>query len=423
VWQVMEAFVVFLRTARAIALLGASGAVGGEPVFLVLGEDLTPREVSADGAVVTGHASFGFGSGGAFRWTEEGIEILEPPPGSFNIVTDPFGLSADGRVIVGIHNAGPGPEAFRWTEETGMVLLGDFPGGPFESRATATSGDGAVVVGFGSTDTSEDHEAFRWTLASQQFEGLGFLDADTGVFSVAEDVTPDGDVVVGRSRSRQGQEAFRWTRETGMVGLGSLPSPFFRSSARAVSADGSVVVGWAFGEEGQEAFRWTAETGMVELGDLPGPPFQSVAHDVSGDGSIVVGEGGAADTDDAFIWTEAHGMRRLSEALEQDYGLDLGGWTLAVAWAISLDGRTIVGSAYPAEGGEDQAFIVYLGDPPCPADLDGDGAVGLLDLNTLLLNFGRIAGAQPEQGDLDRDGDIDVSDLAALLSAFGEACE
>ena len=36
-----------------------------------------------------------------------------------------------------------------------------------------------------------------------------------------------GSVVVGRSESTSGREAFRWTQETGMVGLGDLAGDFF----------------------------------------------------------------------------------------------------------------------------------------------------------------------------------------------------
>jgi hypothetical protein len=38
-------------------------------------------------------------------------------------------------------------------------------------------------------------------------------------------------------------EAFRWTAESGMVGLGDLPDGQVLSNALGVSADGSVVVG------------------------------------------------------------------------------------------------------------------------------------------------------------------------------------
>jgi probable HAF family extracellular repeat protein len=72
--------------------------------------------------------------------------------------------------------------------------------------------------------------------------------------------------------------------------LGDLPGAPFSSSAYGVSADGSVIVGWGASASGYEAFRWTSEGGMVGLGTtLPDSDSVSFAKGVSGDGSVVVG--------------------------------------------------------------------------------------------------------------------------------------
>ncbi len=64
--------------------------------------------------------------------------------------------------------------------------------------------------------------------------------------------------------------------------------------------------------------------------------------------------------------------------------------------------------------------IEYLLDHPkpalCPADLDGDDAVGSADLAALLSAWGPCAGCA---ADLDGDGAVGASDLAALLGAWG----
>jgi hypothetical protein len=52
---------------------------------------------------------------------------------------------------------------------------------------------------------------------------------------------------------------------------------------------------------------------------------------------------------------------------------------------------------------------------PCPADLDGDGAVDASDLASVLGAWGTAA------GDVNGDGQTDAADLAALLGAWG-AC-
>ena len=108
----------------------------------------------------------------------------------------------------------------------------------------------------------------------------------------ARAVSADGKVVVGsRFVERSGIEAFRWTAEEGVVGLGDLPGGDFDGEAFDVSADGTVIVGGSDSNLGglSEAFRWTANTGLVGLGALPGGR-DSVAYGISGDGLVVVGE-------------------------------------------------------------------------------------------------------------------------------------
>ena len=75
-----------------------------------------------------------------------------------------WGISADGKTIVGQSVSDPGPQAFRWTAGDGMVGLGDLSGGPFASLASAANADGSVIVGFGKSAASgTNYEAFRWS--------------------------------------------------------------------------------------------------------------------------------------------------------------------------------------------------------------------------------------------------------------------
>ena len=53
-----------------------------------------------------------------------------------------------------------------------------------------------------------------------------------------------------------------------MVGLGDLPGGNISSGANDVSADGNVVVGNSQGASGSEAFVWTQADGMQSLRDL-----------------------------------------------------------------------------------------------------------------------------------------------------------
>ncbi|HLA64031.1 MAG TPA: T9SS type A sorting domain-containing protein, partial [Rhodothermales bacterium] len=225
---------------------------------------------------------------------------------------------ADGAVVVGMGQSAAGTEAYRWTQATGMVGLGDFSGGSFNSEAADVSADGAVVV--------------------------------------------------GRGQSASGSEAFRWTAASGLVGLGDLPGGTFSSAAAGVSADGAVVVGsGSSGGAGTEAFRWTAATGMVGLGFLPGHD-RSEALGVSADGAVVVGVSSTAAERRAFVWTAATGMRDLKTALQADFGLDLTGWTLNAAYAVSDDGTIIVGSGTNTQGAE----LAYRAGAPFATAAEGE---------------------------------------------------
>jgi hypothetical protein len=62
-------------------------------------------------------------------------------------------------------------------------------------------------------------------------------------------------------------------------------------------------------------------------------------------------------------------------------------------------------------------------EPQCPGDVNGDGVVDLLDLATLLSNFGRMGDILLSEGNLDQDDDVDIADLAELLGNFGNACD
>jgi probable HAF family extracellular repeat protein len=281
---------------------------------LAAGHDYA-NAVSADGSLVVGKTTPWNGGSVAFRWVRDGNTWarfgLNAPPAD----SEAYGISADGRVIVGYGNdTSQYPtvyEAFRWGDSIGLTFLGDLPGGPTQSYGWGVSGNGAVVV--------------------------------------------------GRSMSTSGDEAFRWTASEGMKGLGDLPTGQFFSEANATSQDGSVVVGYGFTATRQEAFRWTAQTGMVGLGDFVGGGNHSVANALSADGSFIVGHGSIGPDWEAFIWDEREGMRKIKGILV-DAGLNLTGWTLAEASGISADGMTVVGWGYDPSGNI-EGWVATLPEP------------------------------------------------------------
>ena len=254
-------------------------------------------------------------------------------------------LSADGSTWVGLkHDYAYGyPDKGYSAYHSKIGVLGKLLATDYSS-ATDTSANGSVVVGF------SGNNAFRWTKATGMV-ALGKL--PSAYSSEANAVSADGSVVVGES----GNLAFHWTKTTGMVALGKLPGTN-NSSALGVSADGSVVVGYS----GSLAFRWTKATGMVALGG-------GMASDVSADGSvIVVGES---------LWTQSSGLRPLADVLVDDYGLDLRGWNLYSVSGISADGHTVVGTGTLSGSAASLqlAFIARLGVYQLYVTTNGKGQV------------------------------------------------
>ena len=319
--------------------------------------------VSGDGTVVVGESIGNSESGGeqAFVWTAGGGSVgLGVLPGfDLSLAT---GVSADGSVIVGESDSAFNDQrAVMWTNGGNITNLGVIPGDN-GAYANGVSADGTTVVG-NSLGPSEAGgvQAFRWT-ASTNMQGLGILPGANS--SQAFGVSGDGSVIVGDSGNNgsSSAEAFRWTSGTGIQGLGFLTGDT-RSHAFGVSIDGTTIVGESDGTSlagGFQAFRWTAGTGMVGLGTLTSlGDTGSVAYAANTDGSVIVGmscDSGACNTEHAFRWTGGAGMQSVAGLLTAK-GVDLTGWDLTAADAVSADGNKIAGEAQ-LNGQE----IAYLAD-------------------------------------------------------------
>lgn len=259
--------------------------------------------------------------------------------------------------------------------------LGDIPGAPFPgSQAMGVSADGRVVVGAGRGSYLDEEayhtEAFRWT-REDGMVGLGGLPAPMNGGSLAYGATNDGSVVVGISRFDDDQPlysygAVRWSA--------SGPSPVPMGwSAKGVTPDGVYIVGTS---SGYFAARW-GPGGQTVLGALPGG-IESHARAVSADGLVVVGwsvsHGGGYYPFVAFRWTQAGGMVSLGDFP--------GGFVVdrSQARAVSSDGSVVVGYGSSVRGTE--AFrwtagggLVGLGDLPGGAfssiawGVSGDGRI------------------------------------------------
>jgi uncharacterized membrane protein len=196
---------------------------------------------------------------------------------------------------------------------------------------------------------------------------LGKLDP-TDTSAAALSVSADGKTIVGLSRGPTGSAAFRWTTETGLVSLGTLPGATKKiNHALGISPAGDAIVGISASQNSfEEAFRWTADTGMQPLGDLAGGFFASDAYAASDGGKLVVGESYTNFGYEAFIWDGPHGMRRLADMLTSDFNLDLQGLRLRSATDISASGQVIVGLATDAAN---NAFAFRVNLVPEPSTL------------------------------------------------------
>jgi uncharacterized membrane protein len=281
-----------------------------------------------------------------------------------------WGISADWSTVVGqgSSSAMMEREAFRWTLSGGMVGLGDIPGGLAEaSAAFRTSADGSVIVGMGDAFYFDRGQGFRWTEATG-IVGLGFLPG--GCWSTAEDVTADGNLLVGGSAVEspppspeciEGCPA-TWTSETGWVIRGDLRGGLF-----AVTPDGKTALGCPGGL--CDVGLWSADAGWVNLGNPGGAWTQrssdvsddgkalvvgrngvgrsyywtqeggwldlgpGMARAISGDGKIVVGESDSG----AFIWVKGETGTRLLQSMAEEFGIGFDGWQLRGALDVALN--------------------------------------------------------------------------------------
>jgi len=252
-------------------------------------------------------------------------------------VACPTGLSADGSLIVGytysiVARPGLFPneewEAATWNAQGAVTALPEVPGTTsMQSLAEGVSHDGNVIVG-----RQETYWALRWTPGVQV---LTDYTQGPNRPCVAMAVSGDGQFVAGGGST---YGAWRWSQTGGFQDLGQLAGGVDYYESDAISYDGSAVAGRAYTDRGYEAWRWTAQQGMLGLGGLAGDTtWKYSVTGMSEDGQTVVGYNGGTTRDStAFRWTLSGGM----EALENLPGEDGDTW----AYCISGDGTLIGGS-------------------------------------------------------------------------------
>jgi probable HAF family extracellular repeat protein len=249
------------------------------------------RGVSANGVIVAGQGESDLGAE-PFRYdfnSSTWLGLGDLPGGLFG--GSAYGISADSNTIVGSSIVGPDPDrethAFRWTQAEGMVDIGylPVPSGvvPF-SEAYGANADGTVIVGLTRSMLSSNNgwEAFRWTQATGMV-GLGDLPGGA-VLSEGYATTADGSIVVGKAGilgncgpfgCQTAPRAFIWDAQNGLRDLNdalptmgvTIPAGWTLTEARGISANGRVLAGTGTDVQGNyEGWR-------VDLGPLTPPCY------------------------------------------------------------------------------------------------------------------------------------------------------
>jgi len=249
-------------------------------------------------------------------------------------------------------------------------------------------------IGFAADDRplrpARNYEAVELTLNGEHCRVNG-IDAGAAVGTCN---TPD----------RTAGRAFIWTKETGVVDIGTLGG----SSAGAGAIDGRRVAGSSntTGDAVSHVFSWTEEGGMLDLGTLGGD--WAGANGISGE--AVVGDALTAAGDiHAYVWTPASGMTDL---------LTLASGTESTAVAIHGDliaGWSATQSSFfrrPVAWRTSGEMIDLVGDED-----SGDGEATAVR-NGLVVGYRRIGQLSRAFGWRDDQGLIDLGLVPGSIESF-----
>ncbi len=332
-----------------------------------------------------------------FTWTSEsGFVELDFPPNSGQSLND---INDGGRIVGSVV---PGVGYLAYVYEDGQVVILPIPPEATKSRAEAINNAQLIVGYWGNASTGSQHTALLWQDGVMVDPQLPL-----GPLSEALDVNERGQVV-GWMGGSQDSHAFIW--DNGIVtDLGVIPGGF-TAKALAISNTGLVVGTGRIPAEGStvgtsRAFVW--ENGSMTVIEPLAGFVSTLADDVNDSGQVIVTswfDDGTLSETSAFVWHDGE-LTDLNDVIAWDLGLHV-----ERAAAIDNTGRIVARASSPTGtvallltpitppvgdingncriDNDDLTILLFeWGESDSPADLDGDGTVGIIDFLLLLWNW------------------------------------
>ncbi len=280
-----------------------------------------------------------FGTASHAQVSFRGLGTLTSDQHSFVAGISPDGSLPLGRAMAYNADGSTSGRAVRWTG-AGIEILESTP--PYwDASAGAASNGGQVAVGYGQIGNGgpgTTTRAFR-TIGGITTHLPGFQPAD---ITAARDITPDGSIIVGSS----GVVPCTWTGDGFPVSL-PVTDDAVAAGASSISADGSRLVGtFRRASNTLGAYLWIDRQTPQEI-PLPISQPQNVSLQISLDGRTVIGTAfqSVSPTAIGFTWSQSGGLAPLPAgfsplACSADASL-IGGLTLSQHATLLRDGQLI----------------------------------------------------------------------------------
>jgi probable HAF family extracellular repeat protein len=213
--------------------------------------------------------------------------FAEAVPSEGHVISNAAGVSGDGTVIVGgAYVSTTKLVAFRWDAINGMVNLGTFDEGKnSDSSPYGISADGRSVIGWdykegfspagpGGIAMNGRRGAIWWDGKERLLHAFGWAGEAWATNDVGSIIAGQFHPLDANNPPKQGASTYLWTAWDGhFADLGAVPIPpggdpkGYISQPYAVSDDGSVVGGDSGPVNNKSAMIWTYQTGMMFVAD------------------------------------------------------------------------------------------------------------------------------------------------------------